>query len=265
MSKIAITQLQKILNAVETVRSTTNQPDPSVIFRSHDADLVVHTWLGARLYVYLLDKPIKVRDMRALLKENGRCGIGSLFIIAAHLAPKHGEKTALYDWLGALYALGDGWIYTYDSADGGICQLHFTETAKTGEYYCWHDQRFKIDAVSIRRRAVKDPLRGDWMVGDLASPIYRRQLNYERSKQHFHYQTKYTQEVTIAPIDQLRAYYELLEIESGANEQEVKAAYRKMALKYHPDTSEYPKEEAEARFRALSEAYDFIKKFHDWS
>lgn len=265
MSTVAIAQLQKLLNAVESVRRTTNQPDPSVIFRSHDADLVVHTWLGARLYVYLLDKPIKVREMRALLKENGRCGIGTLFIVAAHLAPKHGETTLLYDWLAALHALGDGWVYTYHSTSGVISQLHFTEAAKNGEYYCWHDEQFKIDAVSIRRRAVKDPLRGDWMIGDLASPTYRRRLNYERSKQNFHYQTKYTHEVVSAPVDQLRAYYALLEIESGANEQEVKAAYRKMALKYHPDTSEYPKEEAEARFRALNEAYDFIKKFHDWS
>ena len=32
-----------------------------------------------------------------------------------------------------------------------------------------------------------------------------------------------------------RDYYEVLEIEKNANEEEVKRAYRKMAKKYHPD------------------------------
>lgn len=56
---------------------------------------------------------------------------------------------------------------------------------------------------------------------------------------------------------------QLLEITEGADEQEIKSAYRRMAKKYHPDTlpanvSEEEKEEAAARFRSIHEAYDFL-------
>ena len=32
-----------------------------------------------------------------------------------------------------------------------------------------------------------------------------------------------------------RDYYEVLQVERGANEAELKAAYRRLAIKYHPD------------------------------
>ncbi|MBO7606023.1 MAG: DnaJ domain-containing protein [Paludibacteraceae bacterium] len=56
---------------------------------------------------------------------------------------------------------------------------------------------------------------------------------------------------------------QLLEITEGADEQEIKSAYRRMAKKYHPDTlsanvSEEEKEAAAARFRSIHEAYDFL-------
>jgi molecular chaperone DnaJ len=51
-----------------------------------------------------------------------------------------------------------------------------------------------------------------------------------------------------------RDYYLLLEIERHANDAEIKAAYRKLALRFHPDRNPGDKE-AEERFKAISEAY----------
>jgi molecular chaperone DnaJ len=49
-------------------------------------------------------------------------------------------------------------------------------------------------------------------------------------------------------------YYEVLGVEHGASEKEIKRAYRKLAHQYHPDTNEGdPK--AEAKFKEVSEAY----------
>ena len=53
-------------------------------------------------------------------------------------------------------------------------------------------------------------------------------------------------------------YYELLECERGADDATLKAAYRKLAMKYHPDRNAGCKEH-EDKFKAISEAYDVLK------
>lgn len=48
-------------------------------------------------------------------------------------------------------------------------------------------------------------------------------------------------------------YYEVLGVVREAGEKEIKSAYRKLAMKYHPDKSDAP--DAEDRFKEISEAY----------
>ncbi|MBC7862032.1 MAG: TerB family tellurite resistance protein [Bacteroidia bacterium] len=58
--------------------------------------------------------------------------------------------------------------------------------------------------------------------------------------------------------------YKILEITSTATEDEIKKAYRKMAVKYHPDKVEGMgpdvKRSAEEKFKQMQEAYENIKK-----
>lgn len=58
--------------------------------------------------------------------------------------------------------------------------------------------------------------------------------------------------------------YRILETERSASDEEIKKAYRKMAMKYHPDKVSHLGEDfrkiAEEKFRSVNEAYDRIKK-----
>ncbi len=53
-------------------------------------------------------------------------------------------------------------------------------------------------------------------------------------------------------------YYDILGVPRDADEEQIKKAYRKLAMKYHPDRNN-GSEEAEARFKELSEAYEVLK------
>jgi len=53
-----------------------------------------------------------------------------------------------------------------------------------------------------------------------------------------------------------RDYYEILGVTRSANESELKSAYRKLALKWHPDRNKEPG--AEAKFKEIDEAYEVL-------
>ncbi|MBN0919312.1 molecular chaperone DnaJ [[Mycoplasma] gypis] len=53
-----------------------------------------------------------------------------------------------------------------------------------------------------------------------------------------------------------RDYYEVLEINKNATEKEIKSAYRKLAMKYHPDRNK--EADAEEKFKEVTEAYEIL-------
>lgn len=55
-----------------------------------------------------------------------------------------------------------------------------------------------------------------------------------------------------------RDYYEVLGVNRNATDEELKKAYRRLAKKYHPDANPDNKEEAEAKFKEVNEAYETL-------
>ena len=53
-------------------------------------------------------------------------------------------------------------------------------------------------------------------------------------------------------------YYDILEIQKTASSDDIKKAYKKMALKWHPDRNPDNKTKAEEKFKEIAEAYDTL-------
>ena len=59
-------------------------------------------------------------------------------------------------------------------------------------------------------------------------------------------------------------YYKILGVPRDASDDDIKKAYRKLALKYHPDKNKDPG--SEEKFKELAEAYDVLRdgKYFDF-
>lgn len=53
-----------------------------------------------------------------------------------------------------------------------------------------------------------------------------------------------------------RDYYEILDVARTANERDIKKAYKRLAMKYHPDRNQEP--DAESKFKEVKEAYEVL-------
>ena len=55
-----------------------------------------------------------------------------------------------------------------------------------------------------------------------------------------------------------RCYYETLEVERNADETKLKSAFRKLAMKWHPDRNPGDAQ-SEIRFKEINEAYEVLR------
>ena len=152
-------------------------------------------------------------------------------------------------------------------------------------------QNFGEEAAEQAKDIIKGLMEKDINVYEVGAQI-RTYMNYSQRLQLFHYLVALAQSdnrVVQAEIDilgvigsaiglssqdvdsimsmfknDLESAYRVLEITSSATDEEVRKAYKRMALKYHPDKvstlGEDVQKAAEEKFKNVQEAYEKIKK-----
>jgi hypothetical protein len=255
-------------------------------------DLIVHLWSGVKIHVTLFDQPGKLRNIKRGLAELGAVGVGSMFLVGAHLLPKDGAKLIPEEWLLAVQVLSGDRVYAYRIKDRApqIIQAHFEPIGGNNQVEVQYGPAVNIDRLRFLRISPKYRfIKGDWMVADLDQPAFWKATDYRNSRAwqeqqqrqqsgggwytYSAYQTWATDDngSTAPPqgaANTIKAHldqcYALLGLKPDASRETVKAAFRRLALSVHPDVSALPKEEAERRFKALTEAYEYIKAAHNW-
>lgn len=275
---------------------------------AQDADIVVHMWSGSVVQVHLIAEMWKTRQLKKLISEATRIGIGTLLLIDHALVPGDGERLVPDDLLAALHALSRDRIYTYRPQEHGdepfhIGQVHFKSFGRD-DVETWYGPDISIGHLPVYKVWPRSPLsiRGEWMMANFGSETFWRSADYKAGRDAFRQQerSQYTARATWSsngwggmgqdsqfrtaeeeaeaastansnrtrtevPITlelRLERAYFQLGLKQGASQDEVKAAFRRMARECHPDVSNLP--DAESRFKRINEAYSTIKTRNGW-
>ncbi len=277
---LGITQ-QWLRNQIKLLPSVRNA-HPSL---DTEADLIVRTWVGMSIKIYFLDGVPNLRALKRVLHENTRTYNQATMFIAHHsLMPPDKQRLAPDDWMHALHELNSERIYTYVQGEERLQQVHFDHLPDGKEREAWHGGDVVLERLRVLTLTAKTrPLRGQWMMADFGQNPYwrtsdkraeRLRARYRVGPQNFTW-TRYDMggmpggatddALNRAHMSELERSYQKLGIALTATQDEVKAAFRKLAREYHPDVSDLEKSEAEERFREINVAYEYIKANQRWS
>ena len=258
---------------------------------AHEDQIVVQTWSGVVIHVHLVDEPIKARTVKRIAQDNTRVGIGTLFIVDVKIVPDDGAKVDPDEGLLALHALFKDKLYTFRMLNGvpHIGQVHFKTFHRGGEREVWYGPDVPIQHLPCYRVWVNAPqtIKGNWLIAHFGSDAFWQQADYTSGRDSFRREQRrqaartnfrfwsnpswsggsasgFTTPAPPPPETDLDRSFRQLGLTRNASGDEVKSAFRRLAREVHPDVSQLPKPEAEARFKKLYDAYTFIKASKGW-
>ncbi len=258
--------LQTQINTLKQVRTCViDPPNNNLTFVKWHPDLIVKMWTGKLACIHIVDNAIQTSTVRDIMSLHTNNGHPALLIVELSLVPPAGHIARIPEWLHAVYHLTNRRIYAYTTYNDQprLYELHL-ETAGRGEYKVAFGREVVFGNIRFNRLSLKERhVKGDWLTVSFSDGKFvgmqGKRADFDETARKW--QPGKLVKTTTALIES----YTLLEIEPGAKYETVKAAYRRLARQVHPDVSDLPQEEAEARFKSLNIAYAEIKNANGWT
>lgn len=195
-----------------------------------------------QISIQLIESGIPLYEIRKIVADNHAKGIYSLFMLwCSMMVPPDGKLFKMDDWMAGFVALNGDRIYAYDIFDGEVFLFPVFFRGEGPVRQVEYGTTVRAGRIQTREIHVTMPgLEGTWRVA------------------YFDEVKTSAQDVLTGavPLSGLEACYALLGVEPGDDRETIKAAYRMLARRFHPDVNTAP--DANEYMIRLNKAYETI-------
>lgn len=215
---------------------------------------------GQNIAIYFVERFIDLDDVLFTFHENSTSAIYTLYLLEGGMFfPDTNTPFVPPDWMQALLQWYGGKIYNYRVMDElvDIAPVYFQALGEVAYQVYYGD---KIDVSRLATYSIRlDWPDGEWLVADTEGPAYRFAPPAQDGTTGYAqpFTDPFTnEELPLTPDLEASDPYAVLGIGRDADRAMVKAAFRALARRYHPDLD--PTAGAKARMQALNRAYRHV-------
>jgi hypothetical protein len=222
----------------------------------HDgSDVVLLDFIsGETISIHLVERYMSVDEINYIFSQNNRQGLYTMLILwGAMFMPSDGQVYQPDDWMLTLLHLYDGKIYAFDAwrETPYIFTVSFNQVGEAQQFIAHHggDVNIRQIGTATVETALRD-FSGFWRVARFDGYAAGDDASFWENAQQIG-----TGNPTI------RHYLNLLGLGEHANHEQVKAAYREMARKHHPDHNQHI--DTTQQMQLINDAYLRVLRYLD--
>lgn len=233
-------------------------------------DVDVHVMMSPdeQFYIYVINKAIPFEKIKEVYTKNTQMRVHTLFLIDYRMLPREGDEVVMEDWIAALHSLQYGRVYCWSMVDKPLIQpVHFKELYGEITRRTMYGESVDLAGLSVERcepwyRKLKGKeyftaTFGDevfWKRTQKKGRTYQPPPDFDYAKWYENFRREYQHTAARSEYSGSSSDYELLGVTVGANQDEIKKAYRRKAREWHPDLN--PDPNANQMMQKINLAYE---------